>query len=282
MGGINALACRNRWLDLNQPVIMGVLNVTPDSFSDGGCWTSLDAAVTHASEMLASGATIIDIGGESTRPGAAEVSVSEELERVIPVLRNLRKQHPQAILSIDTSKPAVMRAALDAGAHMVNDVNALQTEGALEMLAGSDCGICLMHRQGTPVSMQLKPEYDDVVEEVGGFLAARLKACEAAGIDRRRIALDPGFGFGKTLQHNLKLLDDLAALRELGQPILAGLSRKSMLGKITGADTGDRMLASVVAAVLAVNNGADIVRVHDVSETRQGLRIWQAMRQHAG
>ncbi len=272
------LICGDRPLDLTQPVIMGVLNVTPDSFSDGGRWLGHDQALMHAGQMLEAGAVIIDIGGESTRPGADIVSETTELERVIPVIQALRKDYPDATLSIDTSKAAVMQAALDAGADMINDVNALQAEGALAVAAASHCGLCLMHCQGTPKTMQQHPDYADVVADVANFLDARLTACVAAGIERNRIVLDPGFGFGKTLQHNLSLLANLRQLSQLGQPILAGLSRKSMLGQITGADTDDRVVSSATAALLAAQNGAAILRVHDVTATRQSLQVWQAMR----
>lgn len=275
---MNHLICGDRQLDLTQAIIMGVLNVTPDSFSDGGRWQGHEQALAHAEQMLEDGAAIIDIGGESTRPGAATVSETAELERVIPVIEALHKTHPKTILSIDTSKPAVMQAALNAGAHLINDVHALQAEGALAVAAASNCGLCLMHRQGTPQTMQQRPDYVNVIAEVNEFLGERLNACVSAGIDRNRIALDPGFGFGKTLQHNLSLLGNLEQLTKLGQPLLAGLSRKAMLGQITGADTDDRVVASVTAAVLAAQNGATILRVHDVAATRQGLQVWQAMR----
>lgn len=272
------LICGDRQLDLTQPILMGVLNVTPDSFSDGGCWLGHDQALAHAAQMLQAGAEIIDIGGESTRPGAEAVDESTELQRVIPIIKALRNNHPEAILSIDTNKAVVMQAALDAGAHMINDVNALQAEGALEVAAASRCGLCLMHCQGTPKTMQQHPDYADVIADVANFLDARLKVCLAAGIERNRIALDPGFGFGKTLQHNLSLLANLKQFAQLGQPILAGLSRKSMLGQITGAETDDRMVSSATAALLAAQNGAGILRVHDVAATRQSLQVWQAMR----
>ncbi len=274
------LDCGGQRLDLSQPKIMGVLNVTPDSFSDGGRWQETTHAITHANQLLEEGADIIDIGGESTRPGADTVTVSEELDRVMPVIEALRKAHPDAMLSIDTSKPEVMRAALTAGVQLVNDVNALQADGALAAVADSGCGICLMHMQGTPKTMQHQPDYADVVADISGFLAARVQACSEAGIEPERIVVDPGFGFGKSLQHNLALLGNLKQLKSLGRPVLAGLSRKSMLGHITGADTDDRVTASVVAALLAAQNGASILRVHDVEETRQGLQIWQAMREY--
>ncbi len=274
------LDCGGQPLDLSQPAIMGVLNVTPDSFSDGGLWVDTEWAIAHAIELLDEGAAIIDIGGESTRPGADAVTVSEEIDRVIPVIQALHQACPDVVLSIDTSKPPVMRAALESGARMVNDVNALQADGALEVVADSDCGICLMHMQGIPKTMQHQPDYVDVVTEVSGFLGGRLQACADAGIAVERIVLDPGFGFGKALQHNLALLANLQQLMKLQRPLLVGLSRKSMLGKITGAETGDRMVASVSAALLAAQNGAAILRVHDVAATCQGLQVWQAMREY--
>lgn len=278
---MNWLSCRGQRLDLSQPIIMGVLNVTPDSFSDGGRWLKRDDALTHARQMLDEGAKIIDIGGESTRPGADSVDETTELQRVIPIIQALHEEFPDALLSIDTSKPEVMQAALDAGAHIINDVNALQAEGALQVAADSDSGICLMHMRGKPADMQKKPEYDDVLEDVSDFLDARQRACIKAGVARERIALDPGFGFGKTLQHNLQLLAGMSRLSELGRPLLAGLSRKSMLEQITGAPVGERLIPSVTAAVLAAQQGAAIMRVHDVAATRQGLQVWQAMRDHA-
>jgi dihydropteroate synthase len=225
--------------------------------------------------LLEEGADILDIGGESTRPGAAPVGVQEELDRVLPLVEALRGMP----VSIDTWKPEVMRAALSAGACMVNDVNALLAEGALEAVAQSDAGICLMHKQGTPQTMQQQPHYDDVIAEVGGFLRGRIAAAEAAGIARECIAIDPGFGFGKTLEHNLALLRGLDKLRELGVPVLAGLSRKSMLGAITGREVGDRTVASVAAAMIAVQRGASIVRVHDVRATVDALKILNAVNQ---
>ena len=254
---------------------MGIVNVTPDSFSDGGHHASTQAAIDHAQRLIEEGADILDIGGESTRPGAAFVSQQEELDRVLPVIQGLRSI---AIpISIDTYKPSVMRAALSAGASMVNDVNALQTEGALDVIAESAAAVCLMHKQGTPATMQQSPVYQDVLEEVGGFLRERIAVLEAAGIDRQRIVIDPGFGFGKTVAHNLDLLGQLASLRKLGVPILAGLSRKSMLGAITGRDVSDRVVASVTAALLAVQRGASIVRVHDVRDTVDALKILNAV-----
>jgi dihydropteroate synthase len=257
----------------SRPLVMGILNVTPDAFADGG--RDVAAALRHAERLIAEGADLLDIGGESTRPNALPVSEQAELDRVLPVLEALRGA--PVPLSIDTYKPAVMRAALQAGAVMVNDVNALQSPEALSLLACSDAAVCLMHKQGTPQTMQQQAHYQDVVSEVSAFLAQRIAAAEAAGIDRSRICIDPGFGFGKTLAHNLALLRELPRLRELGVPILVGLSRKSMLGEITGREVGARQAGSVAAALLAVQRGANIVRVHDVRETVDALKIFQAL-----
>jgi dihydropteroate synthase len=254
---------------------MGIVNVTPDSFSDGGCHASTAAAIAHAHQLIQDGADILDIGGESTRPGAAYVSEQEELDRVLPVIEGL---HGISLpISIDTWKPGVMTAALAAGACMVNDVNALQAEGALELIANTDAAVCLMHKQGDPHNMQQQPQYQNVVDEVYAYLNGRIAAAEAAGIARERIVIDPGFGFGKTLAHNLDLLRGLASFRALGVPVLAGMSRKSMLGAITGREVGERVAASVSAALLAVQRGAAIVRVHDVRETVDALKVWQAI-----
>ena len=254
---------------------MGIVNVTPDSFSDGGRHATTAAAIAHARQLAADGADILDIGGESTRPGAATVSMQEELDRVLPVIEGLRDI--SVPISIDTWKPQVMRAALAAGASMVNDINALQEEGALKMVVASGAAVCLMHKQGMPQTMQQQPHYTDVIAEVSAFLRDRIAAVEAAGIARERIVIDPGFGFGKTLAHNLDLLRELETFCALGVPVLAGLSRKSMLGALTGRDVTERLAASVVAALLAVQRGAAIVRVHDVRETVDMLRIWNAV-----
>lgn len=254
---------------------MGVVNVTPDSFSDGGHHASTASAISHARQLIADGADILDIGGESTRPGAATVSTQEELDRVLPVIAGLGDI--SVPISIDTYKPEVMRAALAAGACMVNDINALQEKGALDMVALSDAAVCLMHKQGTPKNMQQQPHYTDVIAEVSAFLRERIAAAEVAGIARDRIVIDPGFGFGKTLAHNLDLLRELETFCALGMPVLAGLSRKSMLGAITGRDVDERVAASVAAALLAVQRGAAIVRVHDVRETVDVLKIWNAV-----
>jgi dihydropteroate synthase len=260
---------------LARPLIMGIVNVTPDSFSDGGRYFDPGRAIEHGQRLVAEGADLLDIGGESTRPGAAEVGVDEELARVLPVLRGLRDAG--APLSVDTSKPQVMRAALAEGAAIVNDVRALAAPGAIEAVRDHDCGLVLMHMQGAPRGMQADPRYDDVVAEVRDFLLARAAACEAAGIARGRIALDPGFGFGKTLAHNLALLGRLECLAATAYPVLAGLSRKSMLGAITGRPADERAVASAAAALLAVQRGARIVRVHDVGATVDALKVWQAL-----
>lgn len=254
---------------------MGIVNVTPDSFSDGGRHLLRDAAIAHAHQLISEGANILDIGGESTRPGAQAVSVQEELDRVLPVIEGLRGV--AVPLSIDTFKAEVMQAALIAGASMVNDINALQQPQALQVVAASDAAVCLMHKQGKPQTMQLEPNYQDVLQEVLDFLRNRVIAVEAAGVARERILIDPGFGFGKTLLHNLTLLRQLARFSELGVPLLAGLSRKSMLGMITGQEVNNRVPASVAAALIAVQHGACIVRVHDVWETVDVLKVWQAV-----
>ncbi|OGA27379.1 MAG: dihydropteroate synthase [Betaproteobacteria bacterium RIFCSPLOWO2_12_FULL_67_28] len=254
---------------------MGVLNVTPDSFSDGGRYFGGARAVARAFAMVEEGADLIDIGGESTRPGSAPVAEAEELRRVLPVLEAL---HAVPIpLSVDTRRPGVMRAALAAGASMVNDVEALGAPGALEAVASSACAVCLMHMQGRPATMQQAPHYADVVGEVKEFLGRRLDACEAAGIARARLVIDPGFGFGKALAHNVVLLQRLGELAALGVPVLAGLSRKSMLGAILGRPAADRTAASLAAALLAAQQGAKILRVHDIRETRDALAVWQAL-----
>ena len=269
------LRCGNYQLDLSRPLVMGIVNVTPDSFSDGGRHATTELALAHAQQLIADGADILDIGGESTRPGAAAVSEQEELERVLPLIEGLRDSGIP--LSIDTWKPGVMRAALAAGASMVNDVNALLAEGALPVVAASAAAVCLMHKQGTPQTMQQQPHYDDVVAEVSAFLRERIAAAERAGIMRERIVVDPGFGFGKTLAHNLALLRDLRQLGAAGVPVLAGMSRKSMLGAITGRGVDERLVPSVVSAVLAVQRGAAIVRVHDVRETVDALKVLSAL-----
>ena len=254
---------------------MGIVNVTPDSFSDGGLHASAAAAIAHAEKLLSQGAHILDIGGESSRPGAEGVSVEEELLRVLPVIRALR-DFPVPI-AVDTVKPDVMRAAIDAGASMINDIKALQAPGVVDIVAASDAAVCLMHMQGEPRSMQLNPAYGDVVGEVGSFLGGRAAAAMAAGIGRERIVIDPGFGFGKSVDDNFDLLARLDDICRLGFPVLAGLSRKSMLGAATGKPVGDRASASVAAAVLALERGATIIRVHDVAETVDALGVFNAL-----
>jgi dihydropteroate synthase len=271
------LHCGQFKLDLSRPLVMGIVNVTPDSFSDGGQHMRHEAAIAHARQLIEDGADLIDIGGESTRPGAQPVALQEELDRVLPVIEGLRSI--PVPISIDTCKPEVMRAALAAGASMVNDINALQDAAAMQVVAASDAAVCLMHKQGDPQTMQRQPHYEDAVAEVSEFLRGRIPAAEAAGIAKERIVIDPGFGFGKTLAHNLALLRHLDRLRELGVPVLAGLSRKAMLGAITGQDVNHRVAASVAAALIAVQKGAAIVRVHDVRETVDALKIWQAINQ---
>lgn len=269
--------CAGRSLRLDRPRIMGIVNVTPDSFSDGGAFTSVDDAVAHALRLADEGADILDIGGESTRPGAGEVSIDDELRRVIPVIGRLAKETALPI-SIDTSKPEVMRAAVAAGAGMINDVFALRRDGAIDAAAELGVPVCLMHMLGEPRSMQDAPQYDDVVADVHGFFAQRLFACEMAGIAKKNLLIDPGFGFGKTLDHNLALLAQLRRFTGLGVPVLAGLSRKGMIGKLTGRElAADRVVGSVAAALVAVKNGAMIVRVHDVAATSDALKVWAAV-----
>lgn len=262
----------NGLLDLSRPVVMGILNVTPDSFSDGGPFTSIDAALRHASRMVDEGARIIDVGGESTRPGSLPVAQDLEMERVIPVVAAICRRLDVTV-SVDTGKAAVMREAVAAGADMINDVYALQQPEALVTAAGQQAAVCLMHMQGKPSTMQDQPRYRDVVTEVCGFLEGRVAQCIAAGIARDRIVIDPGFGFGKTDEHNVSLLAGLERLRSLQLPILVGLSRKGTLGKLTGRPVDQRLAAGLAAAVLAVERGANIVRTHDVGPTVDALRI---------
>lgn len=271
------LDCAGRSLDLSRPRVMGVLNVTPDSFSDGGVWFAPDQAVAHAQHMVEEGAAIIDVGGESTRPGAAPVALEQELRRVIPVIEALHASIPVPI-SVDTRKPAVMRAAVAAGAGLINDVSALQAPGAVGAVAELGVPVCLMHMQGLPESMQDNPDYRDVVGEVQGFLTGRARTCEAGGIAPGNILLDPGFGFGKTAGHNLQLLRHLDTLVQAGYPVLVGLSRKSLIGKVMGLQVDKRLYPSVALAVLAVWNGAALVRCHDVRATREAIEMCQAVR----
>ena len=263
-------------LDLSVPRVMGILNVTPDSFSDGGRFVALEAALRQAERMVADGAAILDIGGESTRPGAGAVGSDEELARVIPVIERLHAEFAVP-LSIDTSKPEVMRAAVAAGAVLINDVNALGAPGAVETAAALGVAVCLMHMQGEPRTMQAAPQYDDVVADIIFYLDQRVTACAAAGIGRDRLLLDPGFGFGKTLAHNLELLARLGEFGTLELPLLVGLSRKSMLGSVTGRPVEQRMPASVAAALMAVERGARVVRVHDVGPTVDAVKLWCAV-----
>jgi dihydropteroate synthase len=269
------LRCGRFSLDLSRPLIMGIVNVTPDSFSDGARFLAPDAAVAHARRLIEEGADIVDLGGESSRPGAAPVAADEELARVLPVVRALRDA--PVPLSVDTVKPEVMRAAAAEGASMVNDITALAAPGALETVARGDCAVCLMHMQGEPRTMQAHPVYGEVVRDIERFLAARVAAAEQAGIARSRIVIDPGFGFGKTVEHNLELLRRLREFTAAGLPVLAGWSRKSSLGRLTGRPAEDRLAASVAAALIAVQNGASIVRVHDVAATRDALAVWGAV-----
>jgi dihydropteroate synthase len=270
------LRCGQRVLDLSTPLVMGVVNVTPDSFSDGGRYADVNVAVEHGLRLVGEGAAILDIGGESTRPGADWVPLEEELRRVLPVVERLA-QKTDAVISVDTTKAEVMRRVADAGAGLINDIRALGEPGALEAAAQSGCAICLMHMQGEPRTMQQAPVYRDVVAEVGTFLKERVQACRAAGIPPERLCLDPGFGFGKTVTHNLTLLAHLETLTHLGYPLLAGLSRKSMLGTLTGRRPHERVHGSVALAVLAVDRGARILRVHDVAATVDALKVTTAV-----
>jgi dihydropteroate synthase len=271
------LDCRGYILALDAPAVMGVLNVTPDSFSDGGRYRDLRAAVDHGRQMAEEGAAIIDVGGESTRPGAAAVDAAEELARVIPVIEALAGALAVPV-SVDTSKPEVMRAAVQAGARMINDVRALRAPGAIEAAAASDAAVCLMHMQGEPRDMQADPRYDDVVAEVRAFLDGRVAACVAAGISRERLCIDPGIGFGKRAEHNLALLGRLADLTRGSLPVLVGVSRKSLVGAITGRATGDRLAGSLALAAICAERGAAIVRAHDVAATVDALKIGAALR----
>jgi dihydropteroate synthase len=269
------LHCGRHRIDLARPVVMGILNVTPDSFSDGGRFHEPAAALERARQLVEEGASIVDVGGESTRPGAKPVATDEELRRVLPVFERLAASLPVP-LSVDTRKPEVMRAALAAGASLVNDVSALAAPGALEAVAASDAAVCLMHMQGEPGSMQAAPRYDDVVAEVRAFLRGRAAACARAGIGRERLVVDPGFGFGKTLEHNLALLAGLPELAADGLPVLAGLSRKRMIGALTGRTEGERLAGSLAAAAVAAINGARIIRAHDVGATVDALAVLAA------
>lgn len=270
------LDCAGRVLRLDRPQVLGIVNVTPDSFSDGGHHADVDAAVAHGLRLAAEGADVLDVGGESTRPGATPVPLEEELARVVPVIERLARETSLPI-SVDTCKPEVMRAAVAAGAGMINDVRALRADGALEAAAAAGVPVVLMHMLGEPGTMQQAPEYDDVVADVHRFLAERIFAAEMAGIPKKRLVVDPGFGFGKTAAHNLLLLRQLSKLADLGVPVLAGLSRKRTLGELTGRDVHERVHASVAAAVLAAEYGARLIRVHDVAATVDALKVWQAV-----
>ncbi|MFK3869782.1 dihydropteroate synthase [Pseudoalteromonas rhizosphaerae] len=275
---------RGRSLHLDTPVIMGILNVTPDSFSDGGRYYQTDSAVIQAQKLLADGATILDIGGESTRPGAPDVSLEDELARVIPAIEAIRAHSDSAvndcIISIDTSKSEVMRQAILAGADIVNDVRALQEPNALATVAQyPDVAVCLMHMQGQPRSMQNSPHYDDLFSDINDFFVQRINACKTAGIQRQQLILDPGFGFGKTLSHNYQLLARFNEFNHFGLPVLAGLSRKSMIGNLLNRQTNERLAGSLAGALIAAQNGAKIIRVHDVKETADVLGVWQACEQ---
>ena len=274
------LSCRDLVLDLAEPVVMGVLNVTPDSFSDGGRYVETASAVERGLRMAEEGAAIIDVGGESTRPGARPVEVREEIERVLPVIEQLAARSPVPV-SIDTSKPEVMRAAVAAGARLINDVRALEAPGALEAAAESGAAVCLMHMRGEPRSMQVDPRYGDVVGEVRDYLAGRLQACRGAGIDNGRLCVDPGIGFGKRPEHNLALLASLDRLADPEIPVVVGVSRKSLVGIITGRPSGERLAGSVAFAALAVMRGAAIVRAHDVAATVDAVKVASALRRAA-
>lgn len=270
------LPCGGRFLDLSRPQVMGILNVTPDSFSDGGRYGQRDAALRHAEAMLQAGATLIDVGGESTRPGARAVSPVEELERVAPIVEAIAAEL-DVIISVDTSTPAVIRETARLGAGLINDVRSLQRDGAVDAAADSGLPVCLMHMRGEPSTMQQSPQYPDVVAEVREFLLERLAACAAAGIGAERVILDPGFGFAKTLEHNLSLFKHLQALHALGRPLLVGVSRKSMIGKVLGHEVGERLYGSLALAALALSKGAHILRVHDVAQTVDVVRMIAAV-----
>jgi dihydropteroate synthase len=266
--------CGRYRFSLNQPLVMGIVNVTPDSFSDGGRFFSAERAIEHGLKLKHEGAHILDIGGESTRPGSTSVSADEELARVLPVLEGLRAA--DVAISVDTMKPEVMAAVLAAGADMINDVHGFEAPGALQAVSDSRCGLCFMHMRGMPQSMQVDPVYTEVLADVSAYLRQRLVAAQAAGIDSARVLIDPGFGFGKTLAHNLMLFKNLACLTDIA-PVLAGVSRKSFLGALTGRATDDRLMPSVIAALLAIQSGAAVVRVHDVRETVEAIRLWQEL-----
>ena len=275
------LVCGERELDLSNTQVMGILNVTPDSFSDGGqLYTGstllLDQVLRRAENMLRDGASILDIGGESTRPGAAVVGLQEEMDRVLPVVERIAKEL-DVVISVDTSSPELMTEAVAVGAGLLNDVRALGREGALKAASATGLPICLMHMQGSPATMQDRPEYDDVLDDVEDFLAQRVKDCEAAGINSDRLILDPGFGFGKTVEHNLRLMNNITHLRNMGFPVLIGTSRKSMIGAVLGRDVDQRLPGSLATVAMAVMQGAEIIRVHDVAETMDVVKMTRAM-----
>ncbi len=270
-----------RTLDLSTPQVMGILNVTPDSFSDGGKFNHLETALIHAEAMLKQGASLIDVGGESTRPGAADVPVEQELERVIPVIEKITA-NLDVWVSVDTSKAQVMTAAAEAGAHLINDVRALQDEGALEAAAETRLPVCLMHMQGQPRTMQNSPKYADLLTDISAFFRQRVDECQAAGIGKEKIVLDPGFGFGKTVDHNFHLLSQFGFFTELGMPLLAGLSRKSMFGHLLEREAQDRLAASLAGALLCAQQGAAIIRVHDVVETVDVIKVLEKAKQFSG
>ena len=274
---ITRLDCAGRILDLSEPRIMGVLNVTPDSFSDGGRFLELKAALQQAESMLESGASIIDIGGESTRPGAAAVEVGEEIKRVIPVIEAIKNADLPVVISVDTSKPELMRYAVEAGAGMINDVRALREKGAVPMAASLEVPVCLMHMQGEPRTMQHNPQYENIITDVYRFLEERIQDCRKGGIPRERLLVDPGFGFGKTVAQNLTMLKHLRSFSDLEVPLLVGLSRKSMFGALLDKPVDQRVVGSITAAVIAIMNGAHIIRVHDVAETMQAIKVLNAV-----
>jgi len=271
------LTTATKELILDRPHVMGILNTTPDSFSDGGSYTSIDNVIARAKQMIEAGVSIIDIGGESTRPGAPDVSLEEELRRVIPAIKAIREFNQDVWISVDTSKAEVMRQSIAAGADLINDVRSLQEPGALEVAAKAQVPVCIMHMKGQPKTMQINPEYDNVLDEVESFLLEKLAACEKAGIPRENVILDPGFGFGKSIEHNYHLLANLEKLHRLGLPILAGMSRKSMIFKLLEKKPAECMVASVTCATIAAIKGAQIIRVHDVEETLEAMKIIQTM-----
>ena len=271
------LTTATKELILDRPHVMGILNTTPDSFSDGGSYTSIDNVIARAKQMIDAGVSIIDIGGESTRPGAPDVSLEEELRRVIPAIKAIREFNQDVWISVDTSKAEVMRQSIAAGADLINDVRSLQEPGALEVAAKAQVPVCIMHMKGQPKTMQINPEYDNVLDEVESFLLEKLAACEKAGIPRENVILDPGFGFGKSIEHNYHLLANLEKLHRLGLPILAGMSRKSMIFKLLEKKPAECMVASVTCATIAAIKGAQIIRVHDVEETLEAMKIIQTM-----